>query len=82
MKTSLADHRNLGPISARRLAEVGIEPIVVPAHTTPAQIMALQPHGLFLSNGPGDPAPLEYAHKAAWELMGLLPTFGICLGFR
>jgi carbamoyl-phosphate synthase small subunit len=61
---------------------VGIEPIVVPAHTTPAQIMALQPHGLFLSNGPGDPAPLEYAHKAAWELMGLLPTFGICLGHQ
>ncbi|GBF07449.1 carbamoyl phosphate synthase small subunit [Deinococcus aerius] len=65
-----------------RLAEVGIEPIVVPAHTTPAQIMALQPHGLFLSNGPGDPAPLEYAHKTAWELMGLLPTFGICLGHQ
>ncbi|GAA5534664.1 carbamoyl-phosphate synthase (glutamine-hydrolyzing) small subunit [Deinococcus metallilatus] len=65
-----------------RLSEVGIEPIVVPAHTTPAQIMALQPHGLFLSNGPGDPAPLEYAHKTAWELMGLLPTFGICLGHQ
>lgn len=64
------------------LSEVGIEPIVVPAHTTPAQIMALQPHGLFLSNGPGDPAPLEYAHKTAWELMGLLPTFGICLGHQ
>ncbi|GHF52396.1 carbamoyl-phosphate synthase small subunit [Deinococcus metalli] len=65
-----------------RLAEVGIEPIVVPAQTTPAQIMALQPHGLFLSNGPGDPAPLEYAHKTAWEMMGLLPTFGICLGHQ
>ena len=44
--------------------------------------MALQPHGLFLSNGPGDPAPLEYAHKTAWEMMGLLPTFGICLGHQ
>ncbi|MFC4453051.1 glutamine-hydrolyzing carbamoyl-phosphate synthase small subunit [Deinococcus sonorensis] len=65
-----------------RLAEVGIEPIVVPAHTSPAQIMALQPHGLFLSNGPGDPSAPEYAHKTAWELMGLLPTFGICLGHQ
>ncbi len=66
----------------KRLAEVGIEPIVVPAQTSSAQIMALQPHGLFLSNGPGDPSAPEYAHKTAWELMGLLPTFGICLGHQ
>ncbi|MBB6097815.1 carbamoyl-phosphate synthase small subunit [Deinobacterium chartae] len=66
----------------KRLAEVGIEPIVVPAHTTPAQIMALQPHGLFLSNGPGDPAAPKYAHETAWKLLGLLPTFGICLGHQ
>ena len=65
-----------------RLSEVGIEPIVVPAHTTPAQVMALQPHGLFLSNGPGDPSAPKYAHRTAWELMGLLPTFGICLGHQ
>ena len=65
-----------------RLSEVGIQPIVVPAHTTPAQVMALQPHGLFLSNGPGDPSAPKYAHKTAWELMGLLPTFGICLGHQ
>ncbi|AWN22978.1 carbamoyl phosphate synthase small subunit [Deinococcus irradiatisoli] len=65
-----------------RLAEVGIEPIVVPAQTTAAQVMALQPHGLFLSNGPGDPAAPTYAHRTAWELMGLLPTFGICLGHQ
>ena len=65
-----------------RLSEVGIQPIVVPAHTTPAQVMALQPHGLFLSNGPGDPSAPTYAHRAAWELMGLLPTFGICLGHQ
>ena len=65
-----------------RLSEVGIEPIVVPAHTTPAQVMALQPHGLFLSNGPGDPSAPRYAHRTAWELMGLLPTFGICLGHQ
>ena len=66
----------------KRLAEVGIEPIVVPAHTSAAEIMELGPHGLFLSNGPGDPAALTYAHRTAWELMGLLPTFGICLGHQ
>ncbi|MFC6591813.1 glutamine-hydrolyzing carbamoyl-phosphate synthase small subunit [Deinococcus lacus] len=66
----------------KRLAEVGIEPIVVPARTTAAEIMALNPHGLFLSNGPGDPEAPTYAHQAAWELMGLLPTFGICLGHQ
>ncbi len=65
-----------------RLAEVGIEPIVVPAQTSPSQIMALQPHGLFLSNGPGDPAVPRYAHETAWKLLGLLPTFGICLGHQ
>ncbi|ADV66604.1 glutamine-hydrolyzing carbamoyl-phosphate synthase small subunit [Deinococcus maricopensis] len=66
----------------KRLAEVGIEPIVVPAHTTAAQVMALHPHGLFLSNGPGDPSAPTYAHQTAWELMGLMPTFGICLGHQ
>ncbi|WP_034338669.1 glutamine-hydrolyzing carbamoyl-phosphate synthase small subunit [Deinococcus misasensis] len=66
----------------KNLARVGIEPIVVPATTTPSQIMALQPHGLFLSNGPGDPAAPTYAHETAWNLLGLLPTFGICLGHQ
>ena len=66
----------------KNLASVGIEPIVVPATTTPSQIMALQPHGLFLSNGPGDPAAPTYAHETAWNLLGLLPTFGICLGHQ
>ncbi|GGJ35157.1 glutamine-hydrolyzing carbamoyl-phosphate synthase small subunit [Deinococcus roseus] len=66
----------------KNLARVGIEPIVVPATTTPSQIMALQPHGLFLSNGPGDPAAPTYAHETAWSLLGLLPTFGICLGHQ
>jgi carbamoyl-phosphate synthase small subunit len=64
------------------LAEVGIEPIVVPATTSPAEIMALRPHGLFLSNGPGDPSAPKYAHETAWKLLGLLPTFGICLGHQ
>ena len=66
----------------KKLAGVGAEPIVVPASTTPAQIMALQPHGLFLSNGPGDPSAPVYAHDTAWKLLGLMPTFGICLGHQ
>jgi carbamoyl-phosphate synthase small subunit len=66
----------------RKLNEVGAEPIVVPASTTPAQVMALQPHGLFLSNGPGDPSAPTYAHDTAWKLLGLVPTFGICLGHQ
>lgn len=65
-----------------RLAEVGIEPIVVPAHTSPAQVMALNPQGLFLSNGPGDPETPTYAHETARVLMTQLPTFGICLGHQ
>ncbi len=66
----------------KKLAEIGAEAIVVPASTTPAQIMALHPHGLFLSNGPGDPSAPVYAHDMAWKLLGLLPTFGICLGHQ
>jgi carbamoyl-phosphate synthase small subunit len=66
----------------KKLAEIGAEVIVVPASTTPAQIMALHPQGFFLSNGPGDPSAPVYAHDTAWKLLGLLPTFGICLGHQ
>ncbi len=66
----------------KKLAEIGAEVIVVPASTTPAQIMALHPNGLFLSNGPGDPSAPVYTHDTAWKLLGLLPTFGICLGHQ
>jgi carbamoyl-phosphate synthase small subunit len=66
----------------RLMAELGFELIVVPGRATPAQIMALEPHGLFVSNGPGDPAMPRYAHEALWKLIGLLPTFGICLGHQ
>jgi carbamoyl-phosphate synthase small subunit len=66
----------------KRLQQAGAEPIVVPASTTPAQVMALQPHGLFLSNGPGDPSAPTYVHSTAWKLLGLMPTFGICLGHQ
>ncbi len=63
-----------------KLEQAGAEVIVVPAQTTPAQIMALDPYGLVLSNGPGDPGGPKYAHDTVWQLLGLLPTYGICIG--
>ncbi len=65
-----------------KLEQAGAEVIVVPARTTPAQIMALNPYGLVLSNGPGDPAGPRYAHDTVWQMLGLLPTYGICLGHQ
>ena len=64
------------------LAALGFEVIVVPGKTPAHQIMALEPHGLLISNGPGDPTMPRYAHETIWKLMGLLPTFGICLGHQ
>ena len=55
---------------------------VVPASTTAEEVLALDPDGVFLSNGPGDPAALPYAHKAVRDLMGKTPIFGICLGHQ
>jgi carbamoyl-phosphate synthase small subunit len=65
-----------------KLEQAGAEVIVVPAQTTPAQIMALDPFGLVLSNGPGDPGGPKYAHDTVWQLLGLLPTYGICMGHQ
>jgi carbamoyl-phosphate synthase small subunit len=65
-----------------KLEQAGAEAIVVPAQTTPAQIMALNPYGLVISNGPGDPDGPKYAHDTVWQLLGLLPTYGICLGHQ
>jgi carbamoyl-phosphate synthase small subunit len=65
-----------------KLEQAGAEVIVVPAQTTPAQIMALDPYGLVLSNGPGDPGGPKYAHDTVWQLLGLLPTYGICMGHQ
>jgi len=65
----------------RMLASTGCRVTVVPADTTPAEVRALEPDGLFLSNGPGDPAAIGYAIDNIRELAGSgLPTFGICLG--
>ena len=55
---------------------------VVPAETTAEDVMALKPDGVFLSNGPGDPEPVDYAVKAIQNMMGRVPIFGICLGHQ
>ncbi len=64
----------------RYLAEEGIEVHVLPSSTTPEEIRSLEPDGLFLSNGPGDPATVATGIATTGALLGELPTFGICLG--
>ncbi len=67
----------------RMLAERGCRLSVVPAETPAAQVLALKPDGVFLSNGPGDPEPCGYAIAAIRELVDSgVPTFGICLGHQ
>jgi carbamoyl-phosphate synthase small subunit len=64
------------------LAAAGCRVTVVPAGTTPREVLKLQPDGVFLSNGPGDPAAVGYAAKAVQKLLGKTPLFGICLGHQ
>jgi carbamoyl-phosphate synthase small subunit len=67
----------------RMLTSRGCRVTVVPAQTSAAEVRKLQPDGIFLSNGPGDPEPCTYAIAAARELIESgLPTFGICLGHQ
>jgi carbamoyl-phosphate synthase small subunit len=67
----------------RMLAERGCRVTVVPAQTPAAEVLALQPDGVFLSNGPGDPEPCDYAIAATRTLIDSgLPVFGICLGHQ
>ena len=66
----------------RRLCAFGCRVTVVPAATTARQILALRPQGVFLSNGPGDPAAVTYAVEAIGGLLGKVPIFGICLGHQ
>jgi carbamoyl-phosphate synthase small subunit len=67
----------------RMLVAAGCQVTVVPADTSAAQVRELNPDGLFLSNGPGDPAAVDYAIRNVRELAGAgLPTFGICLGHQ
>jgi carbamoyl-phosphate synthase small subunit len=65
----------------RHLSGLGIVE-VVPASTTAAEVLAKRPDGVFLSNGPGDPAMVGYAVQAIGELVGQVPIFGICLGHQ
>jgi carbamoyl-phosphate synthase small subunit len=64
----------------RRLRQAGLEVEVVNSRTTAAEILAKNPDGLFLSNGPGDPAALGSIHEELRAMIGKLPIFGICLG--
>ena len=67
----------------RMLAERGCTVTVVPAQTSAREVLARQPDGVFLSNGPGDPQPCDYAISAAREIIDSgMPTFGICLGHQ
>jgi carbamoyl-phosphate synthase small subunit len=64
----------------RSLAEHDCRVIVVPASASSREILDMKPHGLVLSNGPGDPAAVSYVIRTTGELLGKLPIFGICLG--
>jgi len=67
----------------RMLAERGCRLTVLPATASAAEVLALKPDGVFLSNGPGDPEPCDYAIRAIGELVAAkIPTFGICLGHQ
>lgn len=66
----------------RELRRQGFGVHVVPATTTAEEVLALNPDGIFLSNGPGDPAALPYVHEAVKGLLGKKPIFGICLGHQ
>ena len=67
----------------RMLASRGCRLTVVPAQTAAAEVLALNPDGIFLSNGPGDPEPCDYAIAAVGEFLARgIPTFGICLGHQ
>jgi carbamoyl-phosphate synthase small subunit len=66
----------------RELVNAGFDVTVVPARTPAREVLALEPDGVFLSNGPGDPAAVSYAAENVRELIGKKPLFGICLGHQ
>ena len=66
----------------RMLAKEGCRVTVVPAQTSAEDVLSLNPDGIFLSNGPGDPEPVTYAQENIRRLMGRKPIFGICLGHQ
>jgi len=67
---------------ARHLRDEGCRVTILPGSATADEVMALHPDGVFLSNGPGDPEPLDYAIGTIRELLGKVPIFGICLGHQ
>ena len=67
---------------ARHLCDQGCRVTVLPGTATSGEVLAIKPDGVFLSNGPGDPEPLEYAIDTIRELLGKTPVFGICLGHQ
>jgi carbamoyl-phosphate synthase small subunit len=66
----------------RSLRQAGFRVEVVPATTKASEVIARNPDGVFLSNGPGDPAALDYIHAEIRQLIGVKPIFGICLGHQ
>jgi carbamoyl-phosphate synthase small subunit len=66
----------------RNLVDAGCRVRVVPAHTPAAEVLAMKPDGVFLSNGPGDPDAVPYARENVAALVGKVPMFGICLGHQ
>ena len=66
----------------RHLRQLGCRVTVVPGSATAAEVLSHNPDGVFLSNGPGDPRPLDYAINTIRDLLGKKPIFGICLGHQ
>jgi carbamoyl-phosphate synthase small subunit len=66
----------------RHLVQTGSRVTVVPAGASAGEVLALKPDGVFLSNGPGDPEPLEFQAAQVRKLVGRTPVFGICLGHQ
>jgi carbamoyl-phosphate synthase small subunit len=67
---------------ARHLYDRGCQVTVLPGTASSAEVLALKPDGVFLSNGPGDPEPIDYAITTIREVLGQTPVFGICLGHQ
>jgi carbamoyl-phosphate synthase small subunit len=66
----------------RHLVDMGCQVSIVPGTMSAEEILRLNPDGIFLSNGPGDPEPIDYAIRTIGELLGQKPLFGICLGHQ
>jgi len=66
----------------RKLVDHGCDVSIVPSRTPPHEILSMEPDGIFLSNGPGDPAAVAYAVESVRTLIGKKPIFGICLGHQ